>query len=216
MLDPIMPVVLFLVLNRFAGLAWAIAAATLWSIKVAVQRKRRGSPIGKFLPVITLGIIARGAVGIVTDSEAVYFGIGIGTKAASGLVLVVGAVIGRNLLAMYAPMVFGFTPRIVRHPTYHHAMGRLAVVAGFALFASAAFDVWLFNNSSVSGYLVIRTMVNWPFNTALLIGSFWYLGRRLADVPGFPGLNALLEERMAAYELAVEQRRAARSQRFNV
>ncbi len=209
LLDPIMPVILFLVLNRLAGLPWAIAAATLWSLKVAVQRKRRGSPIGKFLPIITVGIVARGILGIVTDSEAVYFGIGIGTKAAVGLVLIGGAVIGRNLLAYYAPVMFGFTRRTTGHPIYVDAMQRVAVVAGLSVLLSAAFDIWLFNNSSVSGYLVIRTLVNWPFNTALVFGSFWYLGRRLADVPGFPGLNALLEQRMAEYEEAVKARRGA-------
>ena len=99
MFDSLMPVIIFIGLNRLAGLPWAITGATLWSLKVAYTRKRRGLTIGKFLPIVTAGIIARGVIGIITDSEAVYFGIGIATKAAIGLALIGSALIGRNLVA---------------------------------------------------------------------------------------------------------------------
>lgn len=209
-LDSLMPVILFIVLNRFAGLPWAIGAATAWSVKAAVTRKRRGLPIGKFLPIITIGIILRGIVGIVTDSEAVYFGIGIGTKAAIGVGLIVTALIGRNLVAAYAPLLFGFDRATVASLQYQSAMKHISIVAGIAQLVSAAFDVWLFNNSSVDGYLVIRMIVNWPLTTAVLLGSFVYLGKRLASLPGFPGINAVLEARMVQYEDAMRDRKQAR------
>ena len=86
-------------------------------------------------------------------------------------------------------------------------MDRVAIAAGVAQLVSSAFDVWLYNNSSVSGYLTIRFFVNWPFTTLVLFGAFAYLGRELAKIPGFPGMNALLEMRMAQYEDAVRDRR---------
>ena len=205
-LDSIMPIILFLGLRRLFGLTWGIVGATAWALKVAVQRKRNGHPIGKFLPIITVGIIARGIIGIVTDSEAVYFGIGIGVKAAIGVGLIVAVLVGRNFVAEYAPLVMGFDDATQAHPIYRRAMNRVAVVAGVAQLLSAGFDVWLYNNSSVSGYLTIRFFVNWPFTTLVLFGSFAYLGRQLAQIPGFPGLNALLESRMAQYETAMRDR----------
>ena len=208
-LDSVMPIILFLALRRFAGLAWGIAGATVWALKVAYMRKRRGHPIGKFLPIITLGIIVRGAVGILTDSEAVYFGIGIGVKAAVGVALIASTVIGRNLIAAYAPVLLGFDRATIEHPIYGRAMDRIAWVAGIAELVSAAFDVWLFNRSSVGGYLTIRFFVNWPFTSAVLFGCIAYLGRELAKIPGFPGMSEVLDERMKQYEAALKRPRSA-------
>ncbi len=209
-LDSVMPIVLFLGVRRLAGLSWAIVAATAWALKVAYVRKRRGHPIGKFLPIITAAIIGRGTLGIITDSEAVYFGVGIGIKASIGLGLIVSAVIGRNVIAGYAPMIFGFDHQTRSHPIYNRAMDRVAWVAGLSSLVSATFDVWLFNNSSVGGYLTIRFFVNWPFTTIVLFGCVTYLGRELARIPGFPGMAEVLEARMHEYEDALRRRRAPR------
>lgn len=210
-IDSVMPIILFLGLRRLFGLAWGIVGATAWAVKVAVQRKRKGHPIGKFLPIITAGIIARGIIGIVTDSEAVYFGIGIGTKAAIGVGLIVTTLVGRNLVATYAPLLFGFDRATTEHPRYVRAMRNVAIGAGVAQLASAAFDVWLYNNSSVGGYLTIRFFVNWPFTTLVLMVSVGYLGRELAKIPGFPGMSELLDERMRQYEAAMRDARARRA-----
>jgi hypothetical protein len=67
--------------------------------------------------------------------------------------------------------------------------------------------VWLFNNASVDGYLIIRMFVNWPFTTLLLFGSIAYLGHRLKELPGFPGMMNLLEGRMTQYEDAMRERK---------
>lgn len=208
MLDSIMPVILFIGVNRLVGLPWAIGAATLWSIKAAYSRKRRGLGIGKFLPLITAGIIARGIIGIITDSEAVYFGIGIATKAGLGLALIGSAIIGRNLIGTYAPLLFGFDDATVQHPIYMRAMDRVAWAAGIAELMSAGFDVWLFNNSSVDGYLVIRFFVNWPFTTIVLMLCITYLARELDKIPGFAGMSELLDKRMGQYEDAIRQKRS--------
>lgn len=207
-LDSVMPIILFIAVNRLVGLPWAIGAATLWSIKAAYTRKRRGLAIGKFLPIITLGIIARGIVGIITDSEAVYFGIGIATKAGVGVALIGSALIGRNLIGTYAPLLFGFDRATVEHPIYKRAMDRVAWVAGIAELMSAGFDVWLFNNSSVDGYLVIRFFVNWPFTTVVLMICITYLSRELDKIPGFAGMSELLDKRMGQYEDAMRQKRS--------
>ena len=71
-----MPIVLFVGLNRLAGLGWAVLGATVWSIKAVVGRRRRGEAVGKFLPILVGYLVVRGIIGILTDSDAVYFGIG--------------------------------------------------------------------------------------------------------------------------------------------
>ncbi|MBT4676316.1 MAG: hypothetical protein HOB67_00500, partial [Acidimicrobiaceae bacterium] len=75
-LDSVIPIALFLVLNRIWGLGAGVAGATLWSIKVAVDRRRRRESVGRFLPILVGYLVVRAIIGILTDSEAVYFGIG--------------------------------------------------------------------------------------------------------------------------------------------
>ena len=53
-LDSVIPIALFLVLNRIWGLGAGVAGATLWSIKVAVDRRRRGESVGRFLPILVV------------------------------------------------------------------------------------------------------------------------------------------------------------------
>ncbi|KIE48801.1 MAG: hypothetical protein MB53_06610 [marine actinobacterium MedAcidi-G2A] len=193
--ESMMPIILFIGFNKLFGLASAISAATVWSVMISIRRWRNGHPIGKFIPIVTAGILVRGIIGIVTDSEAVYFGIGIGIKAFVGLGLVVTTVVGRNYLAQYAPIIFPFDISVLNHQAYKSAMSRIAIGLGIAQLISAGFDVWLYNNASVDGYLVIRFFVNWPFTTAVIVLSMLYLGKKLAVIPGFSGLASVLENR---------------------
>ena len=208
--EALFPIFAFIIVNRLIGLVWAIVAATIWSILIAVQRFRRGHPIGRFLPIVAVGIIARGIVGIVTDSEAVYFGIGIGIKASIGVALIISVLARKNFLATYAPVLLNFDEGITREPIYRKAMNHVAVVVAFAQFASSAFDIWLFNNASVDGYLIIRFFVNWPFTTVVIIGSFFYMNRRLGEIPEFPGIAQVMEERFAKDQLEKRHKRKSK------
>ena len=198
--EALFPLFAFIVVNRLFSLLWAIVVATLWSLKITFQRYRNGYPIGRFLPIVTIGIIARGVVGIITDSEAVYFGIGIGIKASVGVALIVSALLRKNLLAVYAPLLLGFQEEITSQLAYRKAMNHIAVFIACAQFASSAFDIWLFNNASVDGYLLIRFFVNWPFTTMVIVVSFFYLNRRLSEIDGFPGIANLMEEKLGSKE----------------
>ncbi len=73
-LDSVLPIVLFLVLDRIWGLAAGVAGATAWSVKAALGRRRRGEEVGRFLPLLVAYLVVRAAIGIATDSEAVFFG----------------------------------------------------------------------------------------------------------------------------------------------
>ena len=190
-----MPIILFIALNRLSGLVLAISAATIWSVLVSFRRWRNGHPIGKFIPIVTAGILIRGIIGIVTDSEAVYFGIGIGTKALIGAGLIAMTMLNRNLIAMYSPSILGLGDSVTGHPAYKATMDRIAVGVGIAQLISAGFDVWLYNNASVDGYLIIRFFVNWPYTTAVIILSIVYGDKKLSETPGFEGITSILEAR---------------------
>ena len=193
-LDSIMPIVLFIGLNRLAGLGWAVLGATVWSIKIAATRRRRGEVVGKFLPILVGYLVVRGIIGILTDSEAVYFGIGIGTKACIGVALIVTSLIGRPFLGRVFHLALPFDRATRAHPAYLQMTSRLTVVLGIWQLLTSVWDIWLFNQTSVDGYVLIRALVGWPTGFILTVGGFWYANRALRAVPGFPGLMHLLEE----------------------
>ena len=192
-IDSVMPIVAFLVLNRWASLGWAVAGATAWSIKAAVSRRRHGEVVGRFLPLLVAYLVVRGVIGIATDSEAVYFGIGIGTKALIGMVLVATAVVGRPFLARVFPLAVPLAAETVAHPVFRRTMGRLTVALGAYQLLTSVWDIWLYNQTSADGYVAIRALVGWPVGFIVSCLGLWYADRALRAAPGFPGLLDLFD-----------------------
>lgn len=191
--DSVMPIVAFILLNRFVGLGWAVLGATAWSIKAALSRRHRGEDVGRYLPALVVYLVIRGVIGIVTDSEAVYFGIGIGTKALIGAALVGTVIAGRPFLGRVLHLAIPLDAKTMAHPVYLRVVGRLTVALGVYQFLTSAWDIWLFNQTSVDGYLVIRAVVGWPVGMIVSLLGFWYFDRALRAVEGFPGLLLLLD-----------------------
>lgn len=192
-IDSVMPIVAFLVLNRWTSLGWAVAGATAWSIKAAVSRRRHGEAVGRFLPLLVVYLVVRAVIGIATDSEAVYFGIGIGTKALIGMALVATAVVGRPFLARVFPLAVPLAAETVAHPVFRRTMGRLTVALGAYQLLTSAWDIWLYNQTSPDGYVTIRALVGWPVGFIVSCLGLWYADRALRAAPGFPGLLDLLD-----------------------
>lgn len=175
------------------GLKWAIVAATLWGIYTMVRRWQRGLPIGRFLPIILAFLVVRGSLGVIFDSEDVYFGIGIGTKVLVGLVFIGSVVVRRPLVAVLVPYVFPFDAQTRAHPTYYSTMVHLTLLVAAYELLTSAWDVWLLDNASASGYVVIRSGVGMVTGMAAFIGAFVYAKRRLDTIPGFEGMMPMLE-----------------------
>lgn len=192
-IDSVMPVVAFLVLNRWVSLGWAVAGATGWSIKAAVSRRRNGEAVGRFLPWLVAYLAIRGFIGVITDSEAVYFGIGIGTKALIGVLLIGTVVISRPFLAKVLPLAVPLGADTVADPIFKRTMGRLTIALGSYQLLTSVWDVWLYNQTSADGYVAIRALVGWPAGFAFSCLGLWYADRALRHAAGFPGLLDLID-----------------------
>ncbi len=201
-LDQFMPVVLFLVFYNLVNTEWAVATATLWSAKAAYSRRRRGLRIGAWLPAITVYLIIRAAISIAVDrelvdfgvsSEAVYFGIGIGTKILIGLVVMGTILVGRPFAALAVTWVINFPESMRSHPRFVATMRNVTWVIVFYELVSSAWDIWLFNNSGVNFFVVTRQVVNFVVSFGLIMATMLYVDKRLAGVPGWPGLTRLVD-----------------------
>ena len=197
-LNALLPVVAFVGLNSYKGLGWAIAGTTVASLFAMWRRWKTGQGIGKFIPILAASLIIRGAIGIITDSKDVYFGTGIALKVMVAMALVGSVMVGKNALARLAPYGLPLTRSTTEHPIYISTTARLTLGwAGFLLITSL-FDMWLLSQSSANGFVIIRFLVSWPISTASLGVAMFWASRQLAQIPGFPGMLALLEQQAAA------------------
>ena len=201
-LDQFMPVVLFLVFYNLVNTELAVVAATAWSVKAAYSRRRRGLRIGAWLPGITVYLMVRAAISIAVErelvdfgvsSEAVYFGIGIGTKMLVGLAAAVTILIGRPFALWAVRWVVDLPESVRAHPRFASTLRNVTWVIAFYEIGSSVWDIWLFNNSGVSFFLITRQFVNFGAAFALIMATLVYVDRRLAKVPGWPGLVRLLD-----------------------
>jgi len=196
-LQTAVPVLLFLAVNRLAGLRWAVVAATVWSIKVVVQRRRQGLPLGKFMPIITAAVVIRGLIGVITGSETVYFGLGIAAKYVGAAVLLGSVVLRKPLAAQAAPFVMEMPPGLAKNGVFRTTMGIITCIAALYYLLSASFDIWLFRRSSVDGFVVLRFVANWPLSAVAIIAAATITQWQLARIPGLPSARTLVERRMA-------------------
>ena len=208
-LDQIMPVVLFLVFFNLdalqvAGLnniEVAIIAATAWSVKAAYSRRRRGLPIGAWLPVITGYLLVRAAISIAVErdlvdfgvsTEAVYFGIGIGTKMLVGVAAAVTILVGKPFM-LWAARRFVPLPEAVRGDSrFVSTMRNVTWVITFYEVGSAIWDIWLYNNAGVNLFLVTRQFVNFFAAFLLIFATLVYVDRRFSKIDGCPSLVDLV------------------------
>ena len=202
-LDQLMPVLLFLVLYNLIGTEVAVLAATAWSIKAAYARRRRGLPIGAWLPLITTYLIARAGVTIAVErdvvdfgisSEAVYFGIGFATKILVGIAIAITIVVGRPLLAWLVPKLIPLDPDITSDARYVSTMARASWIAVGYEILSAVWDIWLFNNSGVSVFLLTRQVVNFVVAFMVITFALMYIDKRLQPIEAYPGLVEVLAD----------------------
>lgn len=194
--DQYMPIVLFLVLNSAFGLIPAIVAMTLWAVKAQVSRYRRGLPLGRVMPIVVVYLLIRGTLGIIYDSEEVYFGIGIGAKTLAAAALLASAAMKRNGAGYALPYLVPFDHDTKSHPEYRAATRRVSIAVSLVVFASAGFDTWLLQNASINKFVLIRMGVNWGLSILTIVAAGLYLDRRLRRIPNFPGIMPLLERRL--------------------
>jgi hypothetical protein len=202
-LDQIMPVALFLVLYNLVGTVWAVVAATAWSVKAAFSRRRRGLPIGAWLPLITAYLVIRAGTTIAVErelidfgvsAEAVYFGIGFATKMGIGIAIGITIVMGRPMLAWLVPKLIRLDHNVISDPRYLTTMARASWVAAGYEVISSVWDVWLYNNSGVNVFLVTRQVVNFVVAFLVITVTLMYVDRRLDPIEGYPGLVEVLGE----------------------
>ncbi len=201
-LDQVMPVVLFIVLFNIFNITVAVIAATAWSLKAAVSRRRRGLTIGWWLPTVTIYLIARSAITIMVEQEivdfgisskAVYFGIGFVTKILVGVGVAVTIFIGRPVLAWAIPKVVELHDDLLADPRYMRTMASATWLIVVYEIGSGIWDIWLFNNSGFNLFFLTRSVSNFVVSFVAISAGLMYIDHRLEPIETYPGIVEVLE-----------------------
>lgn len=197
-LEGFVPIVAFLIAFRLGGVRIAVGAATVLGLIVGYRRWRAGLRTGWVVPALTIGLIARGVAAIITNSEDVYFGIGIAARLAFGLALLASALLGRPLARHAASKLLAPSPADRSHQAWKRTMVALSVLGGLYFVASAGIELFLFRRASVEGFVVLRLLANWPLAAILTIAAVTLAQRWLSEIPGFGSVQDRLERQLAA------------------
>lgn len=182
-IDGVVPVLLFVGVDAFAGLVWAMALATAWAAGLAILRLLRGQRTGVVVWVALAYVLARGIAGILTESKVVFFGPGVAQTGLIGLVFLASLVARRPAVGYIAPVVYPFPDFVRAHPAYRRAMSHLTAMWAVYLLAHVVLDVWLLKSVSASAFLVIRSAISWPMLVVLFVVSLRYPPRVFRRVP---------------------------------
>lgn len=200
--DQVMPVVLFLVLFNLVNITAAVVAATLWSLKAAISRRRRGLNIGWWLPGVTAYLIARSTVTIMVEhdlvdfgisSKAVYFGIGFVTKILVGVVIAGTIMVGRPFLAWAIPKVVDLHDDLLADPRFARTMSSATWLIVAYEIGSGVWDIWLFNNSGFNLFFLTRSVTNFVVSFVAISVGLMYIDKKLEPIETYPGIVEVLE-----------------------
>ncbi len=200
--DQVMPVVLFLLLFNLVNITAAVVAATLWSLKAAISRRRRGLNIGWWLPGVTAYLIVRSTVTIMVEhdlvdfgisSKAVYFGIGFVTKILVGMVIAGTIMVGRPFLAWAIPKVVDLHDDLLADPRFARTMSSATWLIVAYEIGSGVWDIWLFNNSGFNLFFLTRSVTNFVVSFVAISVGLMYIDKKLEPIETYPGIVEVLE-----------------------
>jgi hypothetical protein len=178
-LRSLLPTGVFLVFDGWLGLAAGMIAASVTTVVILVFGTRRGTGVGILLPLSLGFVVVKAIAGVVTESPAVYFGVGI---ALSALVAVaIGATaFTKQPAAFYAmPLVTPYRYLSGDHPVYRRVSAQVTAVVALAALGLTAWEAWHLTTSTASEFVVARTLMAWPVMGIVIFFVIFYVRFRL-------------------------------------
>jgi len=182
-LDVIAPPLVFLIANRIASLAWAVAGALLISALLLVFRVYRGQPLKYALGGLGSAGLAAG-LSLLTNSPSGYFLPGLITGGLTVGVALISVLAKRPLAAWSSHITRSWTLQWYWHDRVRPAYSE--VTWGWLLFFCVRFYLQFqtYLNGSVETLGVIQLISGWPALIIVLALSYMYGIWRLRGLQG--------------------------------
>jgi ubiquinone biosynthesis protein len=178
----LIPMVLFVALDRRLGLGAAIAGVTAWTVGLTIVQKLRGK--GSALAWITLFfVVVRGAIGLVSGSGVLYFLPDILNNFVYGGALALTVAVRKPAIGFVARLFYPFPPAARRHPTFRRVFSRLTLLWAGWLLGSGMLWLWLVLTVDPSTFLVAKRLISIPVMAALFLISLRYPRRAFEADP---------------------------------
>jgi hypothetical protein len=167
------PVAAFYVGLRLGGLVVGIVVTSIVGIALDLYERRRGR--GGALALVSVAfVIVQAAVGLATDSAAVYLAQPVVVSVIWGLAFFVSALAGRPLAGVFADAWYPFPSELRASRTYRRVFGVESVVWGAYLLARSGIRMFALTSGSIGGFVVVQFLTGVPFTVALVAWSVWY------------------------------------------
>jgi hypothetical protein len=183
LLDSLLPLVVFLVLNALIGFRSALLGAFIIAVSFLVHRAVKRERLLSILAGFGGVLIAAGFVTL-SGSEAAFFLPGF-VSGSITIVLCVGSVLAGRPLAGWAsyltrrwPLDWYWLPLI--KPAYRD----VTLIWAGAFSARLGLEYWLYQSQAVNALGFTKIVLGWPFTILILILSYLYGIWRLGKLGG--------------------------------
>jgi hypothetical protein len=183
LLDAILPVFVFLLLNSRIGLllalVFSVGTAALFTIYRLISRESLYYALGG----LGAGLVAA-AFSFISDSAVGFFLPGLITSGLTVIMLLVSIVVKRPMAAVTSHLTRSWPLAWYWHPRVRPAYSEVTFfwVVGFG--ARLGLEYWLFQQGAAGSLGLIRTLLGWPYSILLLIISYLYGLWRLGKLSG--------------------------------
>jgi len=178
----LVPMVLFVVLEKRFGLAPAIIGLTTWTLGVTLYQRSRNkkSP----LAWITLFFaVTRGAIGLLSGSGVLYFLPDVLNNFLYGGILLVTVAVRRPAIGLAARAFYPFPPVVRRHPRFRQVFNRLTLAWAGWLIGSGLVQLWLLLTVDPATFAIARRVISIPGMIGLFVISLRYPRRAFQSDP---------------------------------
>ncbi len=167
----LIPVGLFLLLLRYAGLVPAMLSGLGWSVSMIVLRLARKRRVPGLLVLGLLTLTARAVIACATGSAFLYFLQPSLATAAIACAFFVSALVRRPFAGMLALDFCPLQPEVVDNHHVQRAFRHITVLWGVVQLSSAIASVWLLVTLSTSTYVLARTALSMTLTPLAIVAS---------------------------------------------
>ena len=180
------PVAVFLLANAVWGLVPGMLTSTAAAVLATVARLSRGRQVG-WLALALLGyVLLRGAVGALTGSHQVFFGVSVAASMAVAVAVLATAFSSRPLGAYLLPMLMRgrLRPDTAATPTYRRISAHVTAVWAVAELTVASWEAWHLQRADAVEFIAARGLIGWPVIATVIFVCAFYARFRIEWLQG--------------------------------
>ncbi len=175
----LIPTGVFLLFDNWLGLVAAMLAASATTVALLVLRRKRGDRVGILLPLSLGFVVVKAVAGVITESQVVYFGVGV---ALTGLIAVgvgVTAFTKKPVATYLIPLVTPYKYLSSDHPTYRRVSAHVTAAWALAELGITSWEAKHLLSATGSEFVVARSVVAWPVMGVVIFWLIFYIRFRL-------------------------------------